>query len=62
MRLSAEQFHIEGRRLQEAIEEESLRLARIIYFGEENDMRARMLSYCLREIRSEEHTSELQSH
>ena len=48
--LSAEQFDIEGKRLQEVIDTESDRLAKIIYPGEENVMRAIMLSYCLREI------------
>ena len=50
MRLSADQFDIKGKRLQEAIDHESDRLSRIIYAGPGNEMRAIMLSYCLREI------------
>lgn len=48
--LNKDQFDKKGIRLQEAIDQESDRLSKIIYAGPGNAMRAIMLSYCLREI------------
>lgn len=48
--LKESQFDIEGKRLQDEIVKESMRLAQIIYPGDKNIMKAEMLSYCLREV------------
>ncbi|MCK5091023.1 MAG: hypothetical protein KAR30_00730 [Gammaproteobacteria bacterium] len=49
-RLNENDFIFEGLRLQEGIDRECIRLAKIIYSGKANESRAHMLSYCLREI------------